>query len=79
MTTGRDSFGGRAVPAAPTAMAFAEAVLELLAAKTDLERAMHDVPTYTAQWRDEDYYQTELERYNRAADRLWACVTSDQN
>jgi hypothetical protein len=64
-------FGGKTpVPARPEALAFAEAMAELIEARAKLSAAQEKVPNYTGQWDHKDYYAEELERYYRAADAL---------
>ena len=44
----------------------AEAVLALIDAKAELDRAKQNVPDYTGQWSDEDYYEDEQKAYDAA-------------
>ena len=44
----------------------AEAVLALIDAKAELDRAKQNVPDYTGQWSDEDYYRDEQVAYDAA-------------
>lgn len=48
----------------------AEAVLLLIEAKTELDKAITNCPSYTGQWSREDYWANALEGYYRAADAL---------
>lgn len=58
-------------PANPKAIEYAEAVCAMLQARMALDDAQKNVPNYTAQWRDSDYYSNEEETYNRACDNLY--------
>jgi hypothetical protein len=67
------SFKGKEVtPAHPRALAFADAVCEMLQARMSLEVAQNTERDYTGHWSDKDYYQSELETYNRACDNLYS-------
>lgn len=73
ISEGGFGFGGKEVtPANPKALAFAEAICEMLQAKMSLEVAQYTERGYTGQWNNKDYYQSELETYNRACDKLYA-------
>ncbi len=60
----------KATPANPKALEFGEAIVFMVVARMSLDLAKQNVPHYTAQWNDEDYYSQEQENYNRAADRV---------
>ena len=57
-------------PARPEAAALGAALTAFLAADAALETARENVPSYTAQWSDADYYAEEQEAYNRACEEL---------
>jgi hypothetical protein len=44
----------------------ANAVLALIKAREDLDRGKKNVPDYTGQWSDEDYYREEQAAYDAA-------------
>lgn len=71
MLLGPDDYRKSATPAKPEAIELAEAIYYVFARRFALERAKGEVPNYTAQWSDEDYYAQEQEEYNRAADSLY--------
>lgn len=50
-----------------TALALRNAFEDLLTAKKDLKKAMSEVPDYTGQWDDEDYYRNEAETLSAAS------------
>jgi hypothetical protein len=68
---------GVAKPAGEKAQAFADALMTMIGAKLQYETARALIPDYTGQWSPEDYYQTELELYNRSVDALWATVSGE--
>lgn len=55
-------------PARPEALTLAVALLTLTKAEAALGKAKREVPDYTGQWSDRDYYAEEQEDYNRAVD-----------
>lgn len=61
-------------PPRPEALAFWEALTAAFDAEKALEQAKADVPSYTGQWADIDYYGDELVAYNRAIDALYAII-----
>lgn len=65
-------------PANEKAKLLAECVIKLLKANNELEDAISRVPSYTAQWSDEDFYAREQEDWNRAADELYSVVSTTQ-
>jgi len=62
---------GESTPAAPKALAYANAVCAMLQARMNLEFARSNIPSYTGHLSDSDYYQAEEEVYNRACDHLY--------
>lgn len=62
--------GPKPNPAKAESTALAEALFELIDARKALIKAKADVPNYTGQWNEYDYYANEQERYNRAADKF---------
>jgi hypothetical protein len=71
------AFGGKAPePQEPGAHAIADAVCEMLQARIQLRQAQAKVPSYTGQWSDQDYWQTELGQYNAACDKLAKALRS---
>lgn len=63
-------------PSALPAMTIADALQRLSAAERELRHARANVPSYTAQWSDEDYYAEEQEEYNRAVEYLAEAFTN---
>lgn len=59
-------------PAQGNAVALVASLLALLKADADLINAKDDVPSYTAQYEDADYYAREQEAFNRATDDFYA-------
>lgn len=57
-------------PAHPNAVALANAIIELIAANDALQNQKLQVPTYTDQWDRDDFYATEQQTWNNAADAL---------
>lgn len=55
----------------------AEAVLALIDAKAELDRAKQNVPDYTGQWSDEDYYEDEQKAYDAAVAEYEAAHDQD--
>jgi hypothetical protein len=51
-------------------MAIAQAIMVLVEKGQELAKARDNVPSYTGQWSNEDYYAGEQHRFNRAAERL---------
>lgn len=65
------SFGGEpVVPARKTSGELGDALFLLISTRIALDKAKREVPDYTAQWSDADYYANEQEAYNRACDEL---------
>ncbi len=64
-------FGGNS-PMRPSerALDIADAIFKLVEARIDLEKAKADVPSYTGQWKEADYFANEQEIYYRAAESL---------
>lgn len=71
--------GEKPRPADPKAIDFADKLTEMMLARRKLGQAMEDVPDYTGQWERSDYYASEEEEYNRAADDLWNFVKENAN
>jgi len=68
----RYGFGGKKpTPANPEAEKLAAAILAVIDTESRLADAIDRVPSYTGQWRDEDYYAREQEERNRAVDALY--------
>lgn len=61
-------------PASPEAQEFADLISEVSFAEERLTKAMDNVPTYTGQWGQRDYYAEQQENYYRAVDSLWNFV-----
>jgi hypothetical protein len=57
-------------PSNQRALDIANAVIELVEAHQELNKARDSVPDYTAQWSNEDYYGSEQEAFYRAATKL---------
>lgn len=68
--------GNYAQPARMSAVVLAEALEEVLRARKALKKAKANIPSYTGQWCNEDYYADEQEAYNRAIDRYEELVKS---
>lgn len=68
------NFGEKIPDGDAEANAFADLVIEVIAAKKALRKAISKVPDYTAQWSDEDYYLNEQHRFNVAAKKLYDAV-----
>lgn len=62
----------KVVPANPQAKEIAEAIINLLFAEEKLKVAIDRTPNYTAQWKREDFFALEQEKWNRSADNLYA-------
>lgn len=60
--------GKKPVPCSDRAMVISVALANLIKAQADYEEAKRNVPEYTGQWSDMDYYAEELEALHRAAD-----------
>jgi hypothetical protein len=55
-------------PARPSAAALVEALMALLQTADDFRDAVRNVPSYTGQHAEADFYADEQEAYNRACD-----------
>ena len=58
------------VPCSDARAKYARAVIDMVQSNDALEQAKANVPDYTGQWSDSDYYGDELEAWYRAADTL---------
>lgn len=75
MASGFGMDGLTPTPCSDRAINIAVALTELNIATATLTAAKRDVPDYTGQWDDQDYYANELEEFYRAADRYEAAVS----
>lgn len=63
-------------PADPLAIALADAMIEVVAARAALDQGRKNVPKYTGDRSSEDYYAREQDEYNRAAERYADAVSA---
>lgn len=61
--------------AKPSALKLAKALKALIAADAELELAIKNVPSYTAQYSDEHFYRHEQKAYNEACNAYEDAVT----
>jgi len=65
----------KVVPAKAEAIILADAVVALMEAQVNLVAAIKTVPKYTGDCCAQDYYATEQEAWNRAADKLYTLLS----
>lgn len=72
------SFGGRAEPIVARAgsHAVADAIVNMLMARVELQTAKQLVPAYTAQWSNHDYTANERATYDQACNDLLDALRS---
>ncbi len=63
-------------PCYPPAQEFASALIAMIDADNNLKQAIKNVPSYTGNLSDADYYAEEQEAWNRAAEELYKTVPS---
>lgn len=70
------SFDGKAAPivAQSGAHAVADAISNMLVARAELQVTQQNVPDYTGQWSDADYYRNEQATYDEACNDLLAAL-----
>lgn len=60
----------------PGAHEVADAIVNMLAARAELQVTKQHIPDYTGQWSDRDYIRDEQATYNKACNDLLAALRS---